>query len=63
MAAKNDITGDTIRTKGPLSKEGQANWDLIFGKKGKPKECAICGKDLNAVKECAWTGCPLNFED
>ena len=35
MASKNDITGDKIQTKGMLSKEGEANWDLIFGKKTK----------------------------
>lgn len=33
MASRNDITGDKIQTKGTLSKEGEANWDLIFGKK------------------------------
>lgn len=33
MASKNDITGDSIRTKGTLSKEGRDNWDKIFGKK------------------------------
>lgn len=32
MAAKNDITGDSISSR-ILSKEGEANWDLIFGKK------------------------------
>lgn len=32
MAAKNDITGDTIASKS-LSKQGRDNWDKIFGKK------------------------------
>ena len=32
---KNDITGDSIRTKGTLSKEGRDNWEKIFGKKEK----------------------------
>lgn len=31
--SRNDITGDKIQTKGVLSKEGEANWDTIFGKK------------------------------
>lgn len=32
MVAKNDITGDSIRTGG-YSKQGEDNYDLIFGKK------------------------------
>lgn len=32
--SKNDITGDSIHSK-PLSKEGEENWDRIFGKKEK----------------------------
>ena len=32
MATKNDITGDSIKSKG-LSKKGKDNWDKIFGKK------------------------------
>ena len=35
MTSKNDITGDSIRTKGTLSKQGRDNWDIIFGKKDK----------------------------
>lgn len=37
MAAKNDVTGDSIQTKGP-SKAYSDNWDKIFGQKNKPKE-------------------------
>jgi hypothetical protein len=33
MSSRNDITGDKIQTKGILSKEGENNWDKIFGKK------------------------------
>lgn len=33
--SKNDITGDSIRSK-PLSKEGEENWDRIFGKNQDP---------------------------
>jgi hypothetical protein len=29
----NNITGDKIITKGMLTKQGEANFDLIFGKK------------------------------
>lgn len=32
MATKNDITGDSIRSKA-LSKKGRDNWENIFGKK------------------------------
>lgn len=35
MAAKNDITGDSIQTRG-ISEAYRNNYDLIFGKK-KPK--------------------------
>ncbi len=34
MSTKNDITGDSIRSKA-LSKQGRDNWDNIFGKKEK----------------------------
>ena len=37
MATKNDITGDTIQTKG-TSEEYRNNYDLIWGKKEKPEE-------------------------
>jgi hypothetical protein len=32
VATKNDITGDSIKSKG-LSQQGRDNWDRIFGKK------------------------------
>lgn len=25
--------------------------------------CDICGKNLDTVKECAWTSCPLNWDE
>ena len=25
--------------------------------------CDICGKELNKVGECAWTSCPLNWNE
>lgn len=33
MAAKNDITGDLIKTRGMLSKKGEDAFDQIFGKR------------------------------
>lgn len=39
MTAKNDITGDTIRTKSKGdSKKYQDNWEKIFGNKKKQKD-------------------------
>lgn len=35
--SKNDITGDSIRSK-PLSKEAEDNWDRIFGKRIKEQK-------------------------
>lgn len=37
MASYNDITGDKIETRGALSKEGEANFERIFGVKKKEK--------------------------
>jgi hypothetical protein len=37
MTSKNDITGDRLINK-TLSKEGEANWDLIFNKKIKEQK-------------------------
>lgn len=75
--AKNDITGDDIstRTGSKLSKQNfDNNFDAIFRKDLPLNEypdnslesdvlCNICGKDLKATRECAWTSCPLNFEE
>ena len=33
MVSRNDITNDKIQTKGVLSKEGEENFERIFGKK------------------------------
>jgi hypothetical protein len=60
MATKNDITGDFLVSK-PNSKQFEDNYDLIFGNKS--ALCDICGKDLKATKECAWTSCPLNWDE
>jgi len=36
------------------------SFDRIFA--NEDPICNICGKNLDTTKECAWTGCPLNFE-
>jgi hypothetical protein len=41
--SKNDITGDSIRSK-PLSKEAEDNWDKIFGKR--IKEQKLSNEDM-----------------
>lgn len=77
MATRNDITGDLIQTKTTSDDKYADGWERIFGKKNKvaspeptPVEsvepailCDICGKELNKVGECAWTSCPLNWDE
>lgn len=58
MATKNDITGDSIVSK-VNTKAYEDNFDKIF----KKDLCDICGKDLGKVTECAWTSCPLNWNE
>lgn len=36
MTAKNDVTGDALRSRGP-SKAYEDGWDRIFGKKNEKK--------------------------
>ena len=62
--ATNSITGDSISTKygnKEAQKNFEDNFDKIFGKK--ETLCAICGKDMKSTKECAWTSCPLNWDE
>lgn len=47
MASRNDVTGDKIQTKGVLSKEGEANWDTIFGKK---KPIKLTQHEVNSIE-------------
>jgi hypothetical protein len=77
VATRNDITGDLIKTKANSDTEAYADgWERIFGKKNKVAStettanqpvgstlCDICGKELNKVGECAWTSCPLNWNE
>lgn len=37
MTAKNDITGDAIKTKGVTTDQFRSNWDIIFGKQQENK--------------------------
>lgn len=47
MASKNDITGDSIKTRGP-SKAYQENWEKIFG-----KPCPECGLKGEHKEDCS----------
>lgn len=60
MASRNDITGDAIKSR-VNSKEFENNFDKIFGKKD--PLCSVCGKATATTKECAWTSCPLNWDE
>jgi hypothetical protein len=62
MASKNDITGDAIKSR-VNSKEFEDNFDNIFRKNPKDPLCDVCGKSLAGTKECAWTSCPLNWDE
>lgn len=75
MPSHNDITGDALVSR-VLSKKGEEAFEQIFGKKKtnggwtpplaiEPNDplCKICGKGLGSTKECAWTGCPLNWDE
>jgi hypothetical protein len=61
MASRNDVTGDLIKSR-KNTKEFEDNFDTIF-RKNKDPLCDVCGKSLTATKECAWTGCPLNWDE
>jgi len=52
MVSKNDITGDSIKSK-TLSQQGRDNWDRIFGKKDKPSAVDDCAtsKEESAINE------------
>lgn len=48
MVARNDVTGDAIKTKG-ASQAYSAGWDAIFGKKAEAEKKD--SKDSKEVKE------------
>ena len=58
MAAKNDITGDSIQTRG-VSHAYRDNYDLIFGKKKKDNT----GTDKNEYQDVLSTEDCLNGEE
>lgn len=60
MSATNPITGDAIVSR-PNTKQFEDNFDRIFGKKD--ALCQVCGKDTANTKECAWTSCPMNWDE
>lgn len=60
MAARNDVTGDLIKSR-VTNKQFEDNFDAIFRKKD--PLCDVCGKTLSTTKECAWTSCPLNWDE
>ena len=62
MASRNDVTGDLIKSR-KNTKEFEDNFDNIFRKTPKDPLCNVCGKSLGATKECAWTSCPLNWDE
>ena len=76
MTTWNDITGDPLVSR-TLSKKGEEAFEQIFGKKKtnggwKPPPapltardplCDICGKTLSTTQDCAWTSCPLNWNE
>ena len=53
MAAKNNITGDSLQSR-ILSVEGRDNWDRIFGKKEKKYKWVEPGENDEPV-ETVWT--------
>lgn len=77
MATTNNITGDSLVSKlGDKDQQEKfnANFDAIFGVKPKKEKyvppaimsdplCKICGKGLASTQECAWTACPLNWDE
>lgn len=53
MASRNDITGDSIKSR-ILSMEGRDNWDRIFGKKEKKYIWVELGENDEPI-EMIWT--------
>lgn len=60
MAAKNDITGDSIQTRG-VSESYRNNYDLIFGKK--KKNIDNTGTDKNEYQDGLSTEEALNDQE
>ena len=63
--SSNPVTGDSLVSKVGTKEQKQKfdeGFDRIFGKKKDPI-CNVCGKTLASTKECAFTGCPLNWDE
>lgn len=63
--SSNSVTGDSLVSKIGNKEQKQKyddGFDRIFGKKKDPI-CSVCGKSLDSTKECAFTGCPLNWDE
>jgi hypothetical protein len=62
--SSNSITGDSLVSKIGSKEQKEKfdeGFDRIFGKKD--PVCNICGKGLASTNECAFTGCPLNWNE
>lgn len=62
--SSNSVTGDSLVSKIGSKEQKQKyddGFDRIFGKKD--PICKVCGKTFSAVKECAWTGCELHWDE
>lgn len=51
--AKNDVTGDALKTRHTNSKQFEDNWDLIFGKKKKETTQVEEVKDETSKEDCS----------
>jgi hypothetical protein len=62
--SSNPVTGDSLVSK-IGSKEQKQKFDEGFDRIFRKKDpiCNVCGKTLSTTKECAWTGCQLNWWD
>ncbi len=61
--SSNPVTGDSLVSKIGSKEQKEKfdeGFDRIFRKKKDPI-CNICGKNLASTKECAFTGCELNW--
>ncbi len=62
--SSNPVTGDSLVSK-IGSKEQKQKFDEGFDRIFRKKDpiCNVCGKTLSTTKECAFTGCELNWWD
>lgn len=53
MASKNDITGDSIRSRHSDQKKYADNWEKIFGKKKQAQQDVPSAEDVQKQKDQA----------